>query len=560
MSKANVLTRNKRRQADAAFRARHLPEARDLYQRICQADPRDHEAWLMLGTVQAMLGAQTEAEAALRRALTVRPDLPQAQFNLARLLELAGRPAEAVPVWQALLRLQPRQVDHHHALGEVLQRLGRLEEAATAYREAVRLDPGRAESHNNLGVVLQDLGQYAVAETSLRTALRLNPALTAAHANLGNLYQQQGKFEQALSCYRQALALDPSSAATHVSVGFLHKERGEFERALEHFDTAIALQPGYAGAHWNRALVLLLLGRLREGWADYEWRFQCPEVVQQIGRRTFGRPRWDGADLEGRTLLVHAEQGLGDAIQFVRYLPAVAARGGRVILESPPELVTLLQGLAGVAGVVGRIEGRLPSLAFDLHLPLMSLPGVFETALHTIPNAVPYLNADPQRIERWRPRLAGEGFKVGLVWAGNPRHWNDRNRSCTLADFAPLAAIPGLRFFSLQKGPTAAQAVNPPAGLSLIDLAPELHDFADTAAVIAQLDLVLAVDTSVLHLAGALGRPAWALLPALPDWRWLLGRDDSPWYPTLRLFRQTEPGDWVGVFARVATALRAALC
>lgn len=411
--------------------------------------------------------------------------------------------------------------------------------------------------HNNLGIVLQDLGQFDAARASYRKALSLNPRADDAYANLGNLCLQQRAFDEAAEHYRKALTLNPRNAATHASVGHLHASLGQLETAVTCFDEAIRLQPDYPGAHWNRALALLALGRFKAGWEDYEWRFQCPEVVWQMGRRQRHKPQWDGSALAGKTIMVHAEQGFGDTLQFCRYLPMVAQQGGRVVFECPPELVTLMQGMSAIAQLVEHGSEEAAGVAYDVHAPLMSLPHLFGTTLDSIPNVVPYLAPDKQLFERWRGRLNDhQGFKVGLVWSGNPDNWRDQQRSIALADLAPLAAVAGVRFYSLQRGAAAQQANQPPAGMVLTDLSAELNDFSDTAACIENLDLVISVDTAVAHLAGALGCPVWTLIYTPADWRWLLAREDSPWYPTMRLFRQQAPQQWQPVIEQLAQALR----
>jgi len=298
---------------------------------------------------------------------------------------------------------------------------------------------------------------------------------------------------------------------------------------------------------------LLVRGDFLQGWEEYEWRWKTKDAA--FPERNFAQPQWDGSPLEGRTLLLHAEQGLGDAIQFIRYLPLVAQNGGNIVLECQPELQRLFQRMAPDLPVLAMGQA-LP--AFDVHCPLMSLSRVFSTDLGNIPQTVPYLHADAAEAALWGERLAGLGssLKVALVWAGNPTNKNDRKRSLKLASLAPLAEVPGVRFISLQKGDATAEARTLPAGVALIDVAEDLKDFADTAALLANLDLVISVDTAVVHLAGAMGRPVWTLLPFAPDWRWLLGRADSPWYPTMRLFRQPAIGDWDAVIAEVREQLQ----
>jgi tetratricopeptide (TPR) repeat protein len=337
----------------------------------------------------------------------------------------------------------------------------------------------------------------------------------------------------------------------HCNLGNTLLDKKQPKEAIAAFLRCIAINPTVPEAHYNYSLALLTLGDFQQGWEEYEYRLKCKGLFL---RRDFTQPQWDGSPLEARTILLYAEQGVGDALQFIRYLPLVEQRGGRIIVECQAELQRLFQTTAERCQIVA--DGQ-PLPAFDLHCSLLSLPRVFQTTLANLPQTVPYLQADAEETRKWQHRLADDSpiVKVGLAWAGNPDHKNDRNRSMKLARLAPLGQAPGVRFFSLQKGATAAQAKTPPPGMDLVDWTEELKDFADTAALIANLDLVIAVDTAVVHLAGAMGKPVWTLLPFVPDWRWLLEREDSPWYPTMRLFRQNSWGDWDSVITRVADAL-----
>ncbi len=362
-----------------------------------------------------------------------------------------------------------------------------------------------------------------------------------------------------IAAHRRAIALKADFPEAYTNLGNALKGQGNIAAAIAACRQAIALNPDLPDAHHNLSLTLLLNGEFAEGWREYEWRWQ----TKQLRPRGFAQPLWSGEAVDGRVLLLHAEQGYGDMIQFCRYVPLVAARG-RVVLEAPRALVRLFSGLAGVERIV--VQGD-PLPAFDLHCPLLSLPRAFATTLETIPGGVPYLGTDPAQVSAWRDRLAGLArLRVGLVWAGEPRATDrirgavDRRRSISLGHFARLAGVGGIAFVSLQKGEAAAQTRSPPPGLRLHDWTGELEDFADTAALIAALDLVISVDTAVVHLAGALGKPVWLLNRFDTDWRWLLDREDSPWYPTLRLFRQHRPGDWAGVLERVAAALRRPAC
>ncbi len=417
------------------------------------------------------------------------------------------------------LQLKPDLLESHHNLGVALEEQGRLEEAVACYRRALELKPDDAEIHNNLGNVLKDQGKLDEAVACCRRALELNPDYAAAHNTLGNALKDQGKLDEAPECYRRALEL----------------------------------QPDYADAHGSQSLISLLTGDFERGWTEYEWRWK----TQKYPRRDFSRALWDGQPLEGRTILLHAEQGLGDTIQFVRYVALVKQRGGVVVVECPRPLMSLLRSCAGIDQLVERGE-ELP--AFDLQAPLLSLPGIFHTALGDIPAAIPYLFADPGLAERWRQELGGiAGFKIGIAWQGNPKPRNDRHRSIPLGCFEPLASLPGARFFSLQKGAGVEQLQDVAERFPVTEFGSRLDEasgaFMDTAAVLVNLDLMITCDTAVAHLAGALGVPVWVALPFIPDWRWLLDRSDSPWYPTMRLFRQHGRGDWQGVFQTIKVAL-----
>jgi hypothetical protein len=400
---------------------------------------------------------------------------------------------------------------------------------------------------------MTDIGRVIEAIAAYRRAVALNPDMPEAWLNLGNALKEGGQLDEAVAAYRRAVAVKPGYALGHSNLGYLLREKGRLDEAVAACRQAIEIDPEHSGAHSNLALALLVQGHFAEGWEAYEWRWKAEGFG--TAARDFGRPRWDGGALEGRTVLLHAEQGLGDALQFIRYLPLVQERGGKAIIECQPALQRLFGTMAGDVPVIAK-GAALP--AFDVHCPLLSLPRIFATDLANMPGDVPYLRADAAEASAWSDRLAAHppGFRVGLVWAGNPNHTNDRNRSLKPASLLPLGAVKGVRFFSLQKGTGAEGRDGLPAGLELSDVAGELGDFADTAALIANLDLVITADTATAHLAGAMGRPVWTLLPFAPDWRWLLGREDSPWYPTMRLFRQAAIGDWPPVIARVCDQLR----
>src|SRR5271165_2479540 len=473
-------------------------------------------------------------------------------------LHRAGRIDAAEPYYRAALQRRPDLPAAWVNLGLARMAAGALDEAEQHEREALRLDPAFPDAHNSLGLVNYRLGRVAGAENCFRGCLRLWPEHAGAHLNLAVALQSRGRLEDAEASYREALRLGADAAQVYNNLSVLLRELGRTDEAEASCREALRLRPGMADAQVNLAMVLLLTGRWAEAWPAYEARWHSGTLAAE--RRGFAQPLWTGAQpVAGRTILLHAEQGFGDTLQFCRYAPLVAARGARVVLEVQPPLARLMARLEGVAQVVAQGEA-LP--AFDMHCPLMSLPRAFATIPETVPANVPYLEADPAQQAAWRDALAGlPGRRVGLVWAGCARAWLphaaalDRRRSMRLADMAPLAGVRECSFVSLQLGPPAAQLNEPPAGLLVHDVADRLGDFADTAALVANLDLVIAVDTAVAHLAGALGRPVWLLNRFDTCWRWLLGRDDSPWYPGLRQYRHDGKSDWEHVMQRVANAL-----
>jgi hypothetical protein len=387
----------------------------------------------------------------------------------------------------------------------------------------------------------------------LATVLQFQPDHLEAHNRLGILLAKQGRQEEALPHFLAVLRLDPRQARAHNNLGAALSELGRPAEALASFERALELWPDYAEAHKSRAMVRLLRGDFERGWAEYEWRWQC----QDFSPRAYRQPPWDGSPLGGRTVLLHTEQGLGDTIQFIRYAPLVRACGGRVVVECERALLPLLRSCPGVADWIAA-GAALPE--FDVRLPLLSLPRALGTTLATVPAAVPYLAADPDLVARWRRELSfSDGVKVGVVWQGNPKNAADRRRSVPLLQFEPLARVEGVRLVSLQKGPGAEQLAEATGRFPVTDYGSRLDvgagAFVDTAAAMRALDLVVSCDTAAAHLAGALAVPVWVPLSLAADWRWLLGREDSPWYPTMRLFRQERLGDWAPVFARMAEEL-----
>lgn len=414
------------------------------------------------------------------------------------------------------------------------------------------MDPADAASRCNLGVVLRSLGRFEEAQAIYCQVLLADPQMAAALANLGIVLRDQGYLAKAENAGKAAVVLDIDNPEFYGFLGVALSHQGRTDEAVAIFHRAIRLRPEYPDAHHDLAIALLKAGRFSEGLIEYEWRWQTKALASS--RREFPQPEWQGESIEGKTILLHAEQGMGDAIQFCRYASRVGEQAAQVILEVHRPLVRLLGKLAGVKRIVAKGDPLPP---FDLHCPLLSLPKVFGTGADSIPAVVPYLFAEAQRVAAWHKRIAPSGICIGIAWQGNPNFRADHNRSIPLAEFAPLARIPGIRLISLQKDHGLEQLRSLPFGMRVEQLGPDYDDgdFADTAAVMMCLDLVISSCTSVVHLAGALGRPTWVALGRTAHWVWLLDRDDSPWYPTLRLFRQTTRSDWQSVFEHMSAEL-----
>jgi tetratricopeptide (TPR) repeat protein len=564
-----------------------LDEAVASFRQALAQAPNSADAHNNLGLALGQLGRLDEAVASLRQAVNLNPDHPRALSTLGHVLSSQRKYGELAQTFRPIVRLRPDHLEAHLRLGEALVNLGEFSEATTCFEAAVRQAPDSPEAHIGLGITLAGLKRFEEAIPRLRKALQLKPGQPEAYTLLGNSLRALGQFDEALDVYDKALRLRPGDAETHYNRGFVLDELRRCEEAVASFDQALCLAPDHAEAHHNRgvalgklaryteaiasfehalrlvpdypearrnrALALLILGDFERGWEEFEWRWRCRDLTMPA----HPRPLWHGEPLAGRTILLHVEQGLGDTIQFIRYAALVKARGGRVIVECQKPLVRLLETCSGIDQVVAKGEA-LPD--FDTHCPLLRLMGLFTTTLETIPASIPYLTTDPARIDRWRERLSPlPGFKVGIAWQGNPKHTRDRDRSFPLAHFERLARIGGVQLISLQKGSGTEQLRELGGRFPVVDLGddvdPGLATIQDTPAVMMSLDLVITPDTSLAHLAGALGIPVWIALPFAPDWRWLIGREDSPWYPTARLFRQTERGRWGPVFDRMAVAL-----
>jgi tetratricopeptide (TPR) repeat protein len=526
-------------------------EAESSFDHALTLKPDNADAFISLGIALQESGQLQRAIASYDQALILKPDSALVYNNRGNALAALKLYEAALQSYAQAIALQPQNPEAYNNRGIVLKDLKQHQQALADYDVAIALNPDYAEAYNNRSVALRHLKQFDAALESIEQSIRLNPEFAEAYNNRGNVLKEIQLYTEALISFDQAIAIRAGYAGAHNNRGTALYELKQFDLALESYEQALALNPQFASCYWNKALLKILTGDFEEGWRLYEWRWLG---LLKDADRKFTHPLWLGQQsLAGKTILIHPEQGLGDFIQFCRYLPLLENLGAKVILETPLPLLGLLETLDANFSIVAQGE---PLPDFDLHCPIMSLAYAFKTSLSNIPATVPYLQADDAKRQRWRHSLGEtQRLRIGLVWSGSAEHKHDQKRSIPLSQFTPLLNL-DIEFHSLQK------EVRPDDALTLEDFRQihphqhELHDFTDTAALVAELDLVISVDTSVAHLAGALGKPVWILLSYLPDYRWLLDRDDSPWYPTATLFRQTAIGDWDGVLADVAEKLK----
>ncbi|MDP3356032.1 MAG: tetratricopeptide repeat protein, partial [Polaromonas sp.] len=526
-------------------------EALASYEQALMIKPDYAEALSNRGNVLQDLRRHREALESYDAALKLNPNFAEALRNRGNTLRELKRPEEALASYARALNIEPGHAEALGNRGSALRDLGRAEEALASYELALGIDPDSATALSNRGAVLWDLERPEEALANCERALGIWPDFAEALCNRGAALQGLGRFELALESYDRALQLRPVYPDAWSNRGAVLRALQRPAEALENFERAIEMLPDYADAHWNEALCRLMLGEFELGWQKYEWRWKKEPGLSMA--RNFAQPLWLGKEvLQGKKILLHAEQGLGDTIQFCRYAKEVAALGGRVVLEVQPALKSLLQDVEGASLVLGRGE-QLPD--FDYHCPLLSLPLAFQADLSNI-SGQKYLHSDPAKRQQWQTRLGpASKMRVGLVWSGATGHQNDHNRSLSLAQIAPLISDQAQHYCLQKEIRPADQATlgNTPA---LQFMGESLKDFSDTAALLEQMDLLITVDTSVAHLAGAMGKEVWVMLPFSPDWRWLLERSDNPWYDTARLFRQPAPGDWASVLAQVQAALK----
>jgi tetratricopeptide (TPR) repeat protein len=528
-------------------------EATGCFAKAIALAPNDSEKHNNLGNALQAQERLDEAIASFRTAISLHADFPEALVNLGTALLKRDQAQEAIDVLGRAIVLSPDYADAHSTLASALHKVGRREQSIASFHRALELRPDHATALNNLGVVLLEERRSVEAIEAFRRLLALSPRMAEPHINLGNALLAEGVFDEALAMFEQARALDPDHPQTLSNLANAYAGAFRFDEARGLYRHAMELAPDFAEARWNLSLMQLLLGDYEQGWQNYEARW---DVKARIIYRRLSEGLWDGSDLRGKRIFLHAEQGFGDAIQFVRYVPLVTARGGRVILWCQPQLRRLFSRVRGVEEL---ISGDEPTPPFDFQCPLMTLPLRFGTTLQTIPADVPYLAADRDLVRKWQERLSRfpHKLKVGIAWTGSSGNSKNRERSIDLDLLAPLLRTQAVAFFSLQKDMPQESVDAFCRQSNLVDWTAEFVDFADTAALMAALDLVITIDTSVAHLAGALGKPVWVLLSYGGDWRYLLDREDSPWYPTMRFFRQRERGKWQGVVERAAGELTA---
>jgi tetratricopeptide (TPR) repeat protein len=569
--------------------AGNLQEAEVIYRAILEVQPNEPDALHLLGLVAHQVGNNktainllekaisvnpnasdfyfhcAEAYLALhkndlaitryKQALAIKPDYVDVLNNLGLALHKLKRYEETITHYEQAIVLKPDYAEAHNNLANSLQELDRQQEAITHYEQAIVLKPDYAEAHYNLGNTLQKLDRQQEAIIHYEQAIVLKPDYAEAHYNLGNTLQKLDRQQEAIIHYEQAIVLKPDYAEAHNNLGYTLQEIDQLIEAVKHYEQAIVLKPDYAEAHYNLGFAYLLNGSFEKGWLNYEWRYKTAENKRHI--RNFNQPQWDGSPLNHQTIFLHAEQGLGDTIQFIRYLPMVANSGGNIIVECDQGIIHLFSEYKNIADFIGKGE---PIPDFDVHSPLLSLPKIFNTTYDTIPSTVNYIHANETLINSWNKKLSStKKYKVGFFWQGNKKYFRDKSRSIPLIKFKDLLSISGVEFISLQKGEGQEQIIESGFSHLVSDYTSQMDNvekFADTVAIINGLDLIIGTDTSIIHLAGAMGKPVWLLLPFYPDWRWMLNKENSPWYPTMRLFRQQEIGDWGTVINQLKDELQ----
>lgn len=523
-------------------------EAIREYRIALSINPKNHIACNNLGNDLIKTSEYDKAISAFGRAIQINSNYAEAYSGRCNVLRKIGETSNALDDCNKAIHINPNHAEAYTNRGDVLKDLGVLDDSLADYNEAIRLDPDYAGAYVNRGNLFKDIGRLSDALGDYNEAILINPKCEEAYSNRGNLLKDAGKLDDALEDHSKAIQINPNYAEAYSNRGGVFRDLGRVDDALSDYHRSIQVNPNYARGHFNYSMVLLLLGRFIEGWKEYEWRWKTKEFIRK--KNGIQGPLWNGSELNGKTILIYSEQGNGDTIQFIRYVSQIKKYGGRVVVKCPQSLKRLLSHVDGINLLV--VEGdSVPE--YDVQLPLLSVPHILKTDEYSIPADIPYIfPEDDLSIES----LSYSYINVGIVWAGSPTHKNDRNRSIKVDYFVPLASIPDVQLYSLQVGTRSSDLDSPAVDNNIVDLSSNISDYKDTASCINKLDLVITVDTSVAHLAGAIGKTVWVLLPFSPDFRWLLECDDSPWYPTMRLFRQNKRGNWGEVFENVAQALR----
>ncbi len=527
------------------------------YRRLLHIEPHDARAAFGMGTLFLHRNNADDALNWFLKALKEKPDWGLLHNNLGRAYLLKGDDSKALAHIEKAIELVPDLAEAWFNSAEVYARAADYDHAVSRYKKAIQLDPAMTAAHNNLGNTLKESKRYAEAIESFQKVLSLAPELPQGHYNLGGTYSIIEEYEQAVVHLAKAIQLKPDYAEAWNNLALVCKNTGDLDRARTYFNRALLINPSMSEARWNRSFVNFLLDDWISGWRDFDARFEVPHWQTIYPHRIHGT-LWDGSPIPDETLLVHDEQGLGDTIQFARLLPWARKRCGRLILETRSELIPLLQNNPAVDQIIVRSGSHPPSTYFDRYIPLMSLARLAQITPDNMMAMPPYLKAEKDKIAQWKDRLTNGRFKVGIVWAGRPQHGNDANRSVRISQFTRLFQNQGIHFVGLQKG-SPADLTGSERFSRIDNLGPILEDFGDTAAVLSHLDLLITVDTAVAHLAGAMGRPVWVLIPFIPDWRWGMRGDTPPWYPSMKLYRQQRPKEWDPVIERISAHLEKCL-
>ena len=534
-------------------RSGEIEKAISAYSRALNIDPNHIQGAFSLGNLFLRHGDADQALKWFKHALALAPEWGVLLNNIGKAHQLNGNDEQALSHFKKAAQLSPDLAEAWFNLAEMDMQTNQLASAVENYQKAIAINPGMSAAYNNMGNALRDLDRYPEAIAAFKKVLDLDPDLPQGHYNLGGVYRLIEDFPSAVKHLSKAIQLSPGYADAWNNLGLTCKNMGDFDRALLYFNRALKLAPELAIARWNRSFVHFLKNNWQEGWEDFEVRFDLPQRRSIYPHRIEGE-RWDGNPIPHQTLLVHDEQGLGDSFQFIRWIPWAKARCGRLVFETRPEIIPLIENSLGIDEIVERSSQKAPDVPFDHYIPLMSIPRLINLYPERLTDWAPYIKAPETKIAQWRSRLPDGRLKVGVVWAGRPEHGNDANRSCRIDAFIQLFQNQSIQFIGLQKGAAEHQLDDLPFS-NATNLGSQLNSFSDTAAILTQLDLVITVDTSVAHLAGAMGRPVWVLIPRIPDWRWGTHGSHTPWYPTMKLFRQSRPKEWETVIERISREL-----